>query len=187
MPGLSSSADRVAPHLRSSLVAEPLERVLRLQLSRGIGRGCVDGAWWPYGRDLAVEVLDLVKQFPPMLGRLCRVVYSPSDWGLNRRRGIPAGEAIVSIGSSPRSDDAHMVMLRSVSPRLSRVVRLLVVPPEWEEPAARYAMRAATNPSNTVPGSTILDESLELLLADLSPFGDDRRVGSRMSAAGPLR
>jgi hypothetical protein len=147
----------------------------------------VDGAWWPYGRDLAVEVLDLVKQFPPMLGRLCRVVYSPSDWGLNRRRGIPAGEAIVSIGSSPRSDDAHMVMLRSVSPRLSRVVRLLVVPPEWEEPAARYAMRAATNPSNTVSGSTILDESLELLLADLSPFGDDRRVGSRMSAAGPLR
>jgi hypothetical protein len=80
-----------------------------------------------------------------------------------------------------------MVMLRSVSPRLNRVVRLLVVPPEWEEPAARYAMRAATNLSNTVSGSTILDESLELLLADLSPFGDDRRVGPRMSAAGPLR
>ena len=57
------------------------------------GRGLV-----AYGRDLAVEVHDLLKQFPPMLGRLARVGYSPSDWGLNRRRGIPAGEAIVSIG-----------------------------------------------------------------------------------------
>ena len=186
MAGLSSSAHRAAPHLRSSLLAAPLQRVLRLQLSTETGRGFVDGAWWPYGHDLAVEVLDLVKQFPPRLGRLAWVVYSASDWGSNRRRGIQADDALVNIGSFPHNDP-HMVMLRSVSPRLSRVVRLLVVPPEWEEPAARYAMRAATNPSNTVSGSTILDESLELLLADLSPFGDDRRVGSRMSAAGPLR
>ena len=101
MPGLSSSADRLVPHLRFSLLVEPWQRVFRLQLSTEIGRGFVDGAWWPYGRDLAVEVLDLVRQFPPMLGRLCRVVYSPSDWGGNRRRGIQAGEAIVGIGSPP--------------------------------------------------------------------------------------
>jgi hypothetical protein len=186
MPGLSSSADRVSPLPRSSVLAEPLQRVLRLRLSTEIGRGFVDGAWWPYGRDLGVEVLDLVQQFPPMLGRLCRVGYSPSDWELNRRRGIQAGEALVSIGSFP-SNDAHMVMLRSVSPRVSRVVRLLVVPPEWEEPAALYAMRAAANPSNTASGSTILDESLELLHTGLSPYGDDRRVGSRMLATGPTR
>ena len=52
---------------------------------------------------------------------------------------------------------------------------------------ALYAMRAAANPSNTASGSTILEESLELLLAGLSPYGDDSGVGSRMSAAGPLR
>lgn len=186
MPGLSSSVHRAAPRLPSSLSARPLQRVLRLQLSTEIGRGFVDGAWWPYGRDLAVEVLDLAKQFPPMLGRLSRVVYSPPDWELNRRRGIQVDEALVSIGSFPRND-AHMVMLRSVSPRVSRVVRLLVVPPEWDEPAARYAMLAAANPRNTASGSTILDESLERLLAGVSPYGGDSGVCSRMSAAGPLR
>lgn len=187
MPGLSSSAHPAAPRLPSSLLTAPLQRApLRLQLSTQIGRGFVDGAWWPYGRDLTVEVLDLMKQFPPALGRLSRVVYSASDWGLNRRRGIRADGALVSIGSFPRNDP-HMVMLRSVSPRVSRVVRLLVVPPEWEERAALYAMRAAANPSNTATGSAILDASLNLLLAGLSPYGDDSGVGSRLATAGPLR
>ena len=118
----------------------------------------MDGAWWPYGRDLAVEVLDLVQHFPPMLGRLSRVVYSAPDWALNRRRRIQADEVFVSIGSFPR-DDAHMVMLRSVSPRVSRVLQLLVVPPEWDERAARHAMRAAAGPGNTASGAALLDES----------------------------
>jgi hypothetical protein len=186
MAGLSSSAHRAAPHLRSSLLAAPLQRVLRLQLSTETGRGFVDGAWWPYGHDLAVEVLDLVKQFPPRLGRLAWVVYSASDWGSNRRRGIQADDALVNIGSFPHNDP-HMVMLRSVSPRVSRVVRLLVVPPEWEEQAAVYAMRTAASPSNTATGSAILDESLDLLLAGHLSYGDGSGVGSRMSADGPMR
>jgi hypothetical protein len=187
MPGLISSAHRAVPHLHSSILAAPLQRApLRLQLSTEIGRMTVDGAWWPYGHDLAVEVVNLVKQFPPTLGRLSWVVYSPSDWGPNRRRGIQADEALVSLGSFP-CDDPHMVILRSVSPRLSRVVRLLVVPPEWEERAALYAMRAAADPSNTATGAAILDESLELLLAGHLPYGDGSGVGSRTTTAGPLR
>jgi hypothetical protein len=187
MPGLISTTHRAAPHLRSSLLAAPLQRApLRLQLSPEIGRMPVDGAWWPYGHDLAVEVLDLVMQFPPTLGRLSWVVYSPSDWGLNRRRGIQADEALVSIRSF-RRNNPHMVMLRSVSPRVSRVVRLVVVPPEWEERAALYAMRTAANPSTTATGSAILDESLDLLLAGRLPYGDGSGVGPSTSAAGPLR
>lgn len=184
MPGLRSAAHRPTPHLPSPLAAAPLQRPLRLQLSTEIGRGSVDGAWWPYGRDLAVEVLELANHFPPMLGRLSRVVYSAPDWGPNRRRRIQADEALVSIGSFPR-DDAHTVMVRSVSPRVSRVLRLLVVPPEWEEREAQYAMRAAADPSNTASGSAILDESLDLL-AGLCPYEHDCGVGSRTSPGGPL-
>ena len=133
-------------------------RPLRLRLCSEIGRGSLDGAWWPYGRDLAIEVLDLVQHFPPMLGRLSRIVYSAPDWRLNRRRRIQVDEEFVSIGSSPR-DDAHMVMLRTMSPRVSRVLHLLVVPPEWDERAARHAMRAAVSPGSTASGAAILDAS----------------------------
>lgn len=157
MPGLKSVSGRTAGS-QAARTPIPLVRPLRLQLCSEIGRGSVDGAWWPYGRDLAVEVLDLVQHFPPVLGRLSRIVYSAPDWRLNRRRRIQVDEVFVSIGSSPRSD-AHMVMLRTMSPRVSRVLHLLVVPPEWDERPARQAMRAAVIPGSSASGSVILDQS----------------------------
>jgi hypothetical protein len=153
----------------------PLVRPLRLRLAPEIGRGPLDGAWWPYGRDLAIEVPDLRKHFPLVLGRLSRVVYSSPDWALNRRRRIQAEEEFVSIGSFPR-DQAHLVVLRSVSPRVSRILRLLVVPPEWDVRAARYAMRAAAGPGNAASGTALLDESRGLLLAGLLPHHDPSAV-----------
>ena len=169
------------------LPAVPLVRPLRLQLAPEIGCGALDGAWWPYGRDLAIEVADLRKHFPSMLGRLSRVVYSAPDWALNRRRRIQADEEFVSIGSFPR-DHAHLVVLRSVSPQVSRVLQLLVVPPEWDERAARHAMRAAAGPGNTATGATLLDESRDLLLAGLLPHHDtDGAVDARTSTAGLRR
>ena len=153
------------------LPTTPTVRPLRLLLASEIGCGILDGAWWPYGRDLAVEVLDLRKHFPSMLGRLSRVVYSSPDWALNRRRRIQDDEEFVSIGSFPR-DHAHLVVLRSVSPQVSRVLQLLVVPPEWDERAALYAMRTAAGPGNTASGAAVLDESRDLLLAGLLPYQD---------------
>jgi hypothetical protein len=165
----SRPAGRGLPSGRTAPLSEtPLVRPLRLQLAANVGRGTLDGAWWPYGRDLAIEVLDLKNQFPTVLGRLCRVVYSPPDWALNRRRRIQADEESVIIGSFPR-DHPHLVVLRSVSPRVSRVLRLLVVPPEWDEPAARQAMRAAADADNTATGPALLDDSRDLLLAGHLP------------------
>ena len=154
----SITTRRMVSRLLTPLPETPLLRPLRLQLSPVIGRGSVDGAWWPYGHDLAIEVLDLVGRFPPVLGRLSRVLYSAPDWGLNRRRRIQADDASVIVGPFAR-DDAHMVMLRSVSPRVSRVLQLLVVPPEWGERAARRAMLAAVSTSNTASGAVILDRA----------------------------
>jgi hypothetical protein len=171
------------------LPATELARCLRLQLAPEIGRGTLDGAWWPYGRDLSIEVPELRKHFPSMLGRLSRVVYSAPDWALNRRRRIQDDEDSVRIGSFP-CDQAHLVVLRSVSPRVSRILRLLVVPPEWDERAARYAMQAAAGRSNTASGAALLDESRDLLLAGLLPHhdpldgGDDRQRASRRTV-GP--
>ncbi|HEU4544783.1 MAG TPA: DUF5994 family protein [Microlunatus sp.] len=165
----------------------PPVRPLRLQLAPEIGRGTLDGAWWPYGRDLAVEVVALAAQYPSILGHLSRIVYSSPDWAPNRRRRIQVDEAFVSIGSFPR-DQAHLVVLRSVSPRVSRVLQLLVVPPEWDERAARHAMRAAAAPGNTVSGPELLDESRALLLSGLLPHHDAVvRADPRRSTAGVRR
>jgi hypothetical protein len=49
--------------LLSSQVLSPslaVNRPLRLRLSPSIGKGALDGAWWPYSRDLSAEALDLV-------------------------------------------------------------------------------------------------------------------------------
>jgi uncharacterized protein DUF5994 len=185
----SRRAQRLASGRTVSLSVPPLARPLRLQLTPEIGRGTLDGAWWPYGRDLAVEVLALVEHFPSMLGHLSRVVYSSPDWAPNRRRRIQVGEAFVSVGSFPR-DHPHLVVLRSVSPRVSRVLQLLVVPPEWDERSARYAMSTAAAPGNTLPASQLLDRSRELLLAGLLPHRDvdgDGGVDLRASTAGLRR
>jgi hypothetical protein len=187
MPTSKRAAHRVAGGTAPFPTATPPVRPLRLLLASEIGCGILDGAWWPYGRDLAVEVLDLRKHFPSMLGRLSRVVYSSPDWALNRRRRIQADEEFVSIGSFPR-DHAHLVVLRSVSPQVSRVLQLLVVPPEWDERAARHAMRAAAGPGNTATGAALLEESRDLLLAGSLPHHDtDGAVDARTSTAGLRR
>lgn len=146
-----------------------LRRPLRLVLSPELGRGALDGAWWPYSRDLAREAVDLVDRAPAPFGRIWRVLYSTPDWEPCPRR-VKAADTFVSLGSFPH-DDTHLVMLKGVAS--SRVLRLLVVPPEWGERTARHAMRIAATPSNVMSAATILSESVDLLLAGLLFHWDD--------------
>lgn len=97
---------------------------LRLRLAEHPERDQEDGAWWPYSRDLAVEVADLVDHFPAESGRISRVLFSPPDWDPAPRR-IPVARGYVKVGSFPR-DDTHLVLL-SMADRT--VLRLRVVPP----------------------------------------------------------
>ena len=117
----------------------------------------LDGAWWPYSRDLSAEALDLVDHFPASFDRICRVVYSTPDWDAPPRR-IKAAEVFVSLASFPR-DDTHRVLLKSVAAYRPRVLQLLVVPPEWDDRAARHAMRISAMASNVKSAATILSDA----------------------------
>ena len=64
----------------------------RLQLSASIGRGALDGAWWPYSRDLAVEAVDLVDHFPAGFDRICHLAYSTRT-GMWAAEGSPPPKA----------------------------------------------------------------------------------------------
>ena len=55
----------------------------------------------------------------------------------------------------------------------ARVLKLLVVPPEWDDRGARHAMRIAAMPSNVKSAATILSESEDQHRAGLLSHRDD--------------
>ena len=130
----------------------PSARTLRLMLSPAIGQGALDGAWWPHSRDLRVEALDLVNHFPDSHGRVFRLLYATADWigGPGRFR---ADHVIATLACFPH-DDTHRVLLRTDQD--TRVIQLLVVPPEWDERRANRAMRQAAMPTNRESAAGIL-------------------------------
>ncbi|GAA3637737.1 DUF5994 family protein [Microlunatus ginsengisoli] len=150
----------------------PVEKhPLRLQLAASIGRGALDGAWWPYSRDLAVEAVALVDHFPAGYDRICHIAYSTPDWDVSRRR-LTATKGYVRLGSFPH-DDTHRVILVGVSAHAEQILQLLVVPFDCDARAARHAMRTAATPSNSKSATTILLESQDQDRADLLLHWDD--------------
>lgn len=87
---------------------------LRLRLSPRVGRGRLDGAWWPQGADLDVELADLVDHFPRGSGRI--------------------------VGAAWPNCDARLVTLQTSS---RTVLRLFVVPCETDREPAEAALLAA--------------------------------------------
>ena len=97
----------------------PARGDLRLRMEPHLGRGALDGSWWPRSRDLDLEVADLLDHFPPELGRVRRVVFSPTDWDTAPRR-VKVARGWVKVGSYPR-DDTHQVWLAMFT---GQVIRL---------------------------------------------------------------
>jgi hypothetical protein len=145
------------------------DRQLRLLLSSSIGRGALDGAWWPYGHDLHDEAVDLAKHFPLSLGRIVRLIYSAADWTSGPGR-LKIDNGFVTLASFPHDNTSRALLLTN---RGRRIIQLLVVPPEWEDRPARRAMRIAATPTNNKSATTILTESDDQLRPGLLAHWDD--------------
>jgi hypothetical protein len=126
---------------------------LRLALSASIGRGGLDGAWWPRSRNLETELADLVQRFPASVGRIVRAVYSTPDWQPAPRR-IRAGNGLVKVGSFPH-DDNHRILLRLSN---HQVLHMMVIPHISSPTLAHAAMATAASPSNRDCAATILKD-----------------------------
>ena len=143
-----------SPHTVPHLAERPRHRPpLRLRLGEQSARDSLDGAWWPYSRDLTVELADLVDGFPAELGRAQRVLYSPPDWDVVARR-IDVGRGYVKAGCFPHDDTHQLVVQTSHNTR----VHLLVVPPGLTAYQAEEAMLAACTPRNAHTGGELLHE-----------------------------
>lgn len=103
---------------------------LRLQLAAARSTGAVDGAWWPWSRDLHAEAADLVDHFPSSAGHIRRLLMSRPDWDESTTadgrgvRKVLAARGPVKVGSFPGDDTGLMILTMSAGPR----IRLAVIP-----------------------------------------------------------
>ena len=128
-------------------------RPLRLRLGSAPGQDRLDGAWWPYSRDLESEMSDLVQQFPPTHGRISRAVYSLPDWDTAPRE-LVAGQRVITVGASPR-DDAHVLIVQLSD---GRRLTLLVVPPDFTPGQGEEALLAGSTAGNRHTAGELLLE-----------------------------
>lgn len=126
---------------------------LRLRMAGPRGSGHLDGGWWPYSRDLVVELADLVDHFPARSGQIVRALVSPPDWD-SAPRSIPVARGHLKVGSFPR-DDTHLILL-TTSDRI--VLRVMVVPPGLTREQGEEALLASATAGNTHSGTDVLDE-----------------------------
>jgi len=126
--------------LRLNLVAEPDGQTL-------------DGGWWPYSRDLVLEMADLARNFPKERGRIVHASYSPRDWDTAPRR-VMAGAEVVKIGPAP-GDETHEIILETAR---HEQLTLLVIPPAFTSYQGAEALLAAATPGNQHRGADVLVE-----------------------------
>ena len=129
---------------------------LRLRMAEHEDSGHLDGGWWPYSRDLAVELADLADHFPPRSGRIVGASVSPPDWDPGPQHvAVPGGS--IEVGAL-HHDDAHTILLTTTH---DTVLRLLVVPPDFTRDHGDEALLASATARNTHSAADLLEEVLD--------------------------
>lgn len=117
------------------------------------GPHTLDGGWWPYSRDLILEMGDLGRNFPGEHGPIISAVYSRTDWD-TAPRVAAAGPRVIRMESST-SDDTRVVTLHT---RAGGRLTLLVVPPSFTTGQGDEALLAAATPGNDHSAAEVLRE-----------------------------
>ncbi|SPE53632.1 hypothetical protein SNS2_2081 [Streptomyces netropsis] len=115
------------------------------------GTGPVDGAWWPYSRDLTQELPALAAALELPWGRITRVAVNPAHWPVIPGK-VPVGTRVVHVGWFVEQDPHDLLLL---SFRVGRW-DLLVIPPETAPETAARLMAAAGDPHNRLKASGLM-------------------------------
>ncbi|GGT24235.1 MULTISPECIES: DUF5994 family protein [Streptomyces] len=113
--------------------------------------GLLDGAWWPYSRDLAAELPPLADALLDRFGRVTRITANPAPWPSAPYR-VSVGAYAVHIGWFTGQSPDTMILLSYSLGRCD----LLVVPPETEPASAARLMAAASAPGNVRTTDTLM-------------------------------
>ncbi|UUU41179.1 DUF5994 family protein [Streptomyces sp. NBC_00162] len=120
--------------------------------------GRLDGAWWPYSRDLEAELPALAAALDEPWGRITRVTVNPTRWPAIPHTVQVAGRTL-HVGWFTEQDPDQLILLSYTVGRWD----LLVIPPETEPAAAARLMTAAA-----IPGSAL---GAGVLMANESAIG----------------
>jgi len=133
--------------LRPELVAGGTGRTVRLALAESLPGGTIDGAWWPYSRDLGVEA-------PALLAAL------QERWHIGAVGWVAAGRAAWDRCPPQIRVDGRWVRLRllgMLDGRLLTVnfpdgdrIQLFVVPPNAPPDVATMALTAGAGGRMTI-------------------------------------
>ena len=106
----------------------------------GDGGSAFDGAWFPRGRDLAVELPELIAELDRRGVRVERFTYPLDVWSPAARKLVVQGRVVRTGGF--RSMDPGVVCLSWAG--AARRADLLVVPPETDVLTGARALRLCT-------------------------------------------
>jgi hypothetical protein len=110
----------------------------------GSALGFVDGAWWPYSRDLATELPALLAALEERVGTAERVNYHLGSWGNDGPpRRLPVKGRTVKL-SGYRTMNAATIDVVGARRRLT----MLVLPPDSTAEAATSALDLAARHDN---------------------------------------
>ncbi|MGP3983997.1 DUF5994 family protein [Streptomyces sp. KR80] len=127
-----------------------------------VGPGLLDGAWWPYSRDLARELPALVDVLDRRWGRITRIAVNPAFWPVIPRK-VPVAGHVVHVGWFAPEQDPHKLLLLSYT---TGRWDLLVIPPESGEAAAARLMAAAIEPRGRLTASSLMADEEALSAAE---------------------
>lgn len=113
--------------------------------------GQLDGAWWPYSRDLEAELPPLAAALEEPWGRVTRVTVHPARWPVVPRRVAVAGR-VLHVGWFTEQDPDKLILLSFTVGRWD----LLVVPPETGPAGAARLMTAAAIPGSVLTAGALM-------------------------------
>ncbi|MGB6206771.1 DUF5994 family protein [Mycobacterium sp.] len=131
----------------------PPENTPRLRLKpKAPTTGYVDGAWWPHGDDLTIELPDLLAVLSVRLGPIDRVLYNVTEWTKPPAK-LHIDGRVVRLDSYERQPVNTIEVLGL---NRNKIV-LLVVPARTDPDFAHATMMAAAAPSDSSTTGRLLN------------------------------
>ncbi|MFJ4781587.1 DUF5994 family protein [Streptomyces sp. NPDC088762] len=113
--------------------------------------GRLDGAWWPYSRDLEAELPVLTAALDEPWGRITRVTVNPTRWPVVPHT-VPIHGRTLHVGWFTEQDPDKLILLSYTVGRWD----LLVIPPETEPASAARLMTAAAIPGSVLTAGVLM-------------------------------